>query len=537
MGPAQSTTAPTHQLPWVVGMTIAVVGFPMLLVSSLRTTGVLTSTPILIVIGILVSVAASQLGAMYWASSSRAGDTVFGDLMLWGWLRRRRSDRQIASASALFAPKIAAAKSARQEAVDVKGRQRILQQLATTLEARDPATQGHSRRVARHAAAIAKALGLPDDEVAKIRVGAALHDVGKISTPVSLLNKPGKLTDEEFAVIQQHPVVGAEAVASLGDNELVGIVRHHHERIDGRGYPDGLKGDEIPLGARIVAVADTFDAVTSPRPYRSAKRHRDALLVLDAVAGTQLDADVVRAFRSYYSGLRALTFWAFALNGPRQLLVSLFDQAKLGGVQMTGAATAATVATVVAGGVAVHSATTPSEPARAPEALSSGLLAPSPSKLVSDTIKKAPTAHRVARDSPRAVRHSTVASNGRARGVGRQFDSAGAAAARPTSSPASSNASATAGSTSSTPSTTTTSGRSGSHSASILHKTSSTVRTATATVTHQSAVSAAGQAGGSATAAAHAVVPDIPPAPNVVDVPDQANAVGLETKAPGAIAK
>ena len=113
-------------------------------------------------------------------------------------------------------------------------------------------------------------------------------------------------------------------------------------------------------------------------------------MVLDAVAGTQLDADAVRAFRSYYSGLRALAFWAFALNGPRQLLVSLFDQAKLGGVQVTGAATAATVATVVAGGVAVHSATNASDPARAPEALSSGLLAPSSSKLVSDEGRRAP---------------------------------------------------------------------------------------------------------------------------------------------------
>ena len=269
MGPTQSTAAPTHQLPWVLGMTIAVVGFPMLLVSSLRAADVVSSTPILIAVGILVSIAASQLGAMYWAASSRAGDTVFGDLMLWGWLRRKRSDRQIASASALFAPKVAGAKSARQEAIDVKGRQRILQQLAVTLEARDPATQGHSRRVARHAAAIAKALGLPEDEVAKIRAGAALHDVGKISTPVALLNKPGKLTDEEFAVIQQHPVVGAEAVASLGDDDLVGIVRHHHERIDGRVTPTASRAMRSRSG--LGSLRSPTPSTLSPRPARTGR--------------------------------------------------------------------------------------------------------------------------------------------------------------------------------------------------------------------------------------------------------------------------
>lgn len=533
MGASRSTAAPVHQLPWVLATTLAVVGLPMLLVSALRASDVLTSMPILVGVGMIASIGTSQLGAVCWAASSRAGDTVFGDLMLWGWLRRRRSDRQIASASALFAPR---AKGMQRKSADVRRHQRMLQQLATTLEARDPATQGHSRRVARHAAAIAKRMGLPPDEVAKIRAGAALHDVGKISTPVSLLNKPGKLTDEEFAVIQQHPIVGAEAVASLGDEALVGIVRHHHERIDGRGYPDGLKGDAIPIGARIVAVADTFDAVTSPRPYRSAKRHRDALLVLDAVAGTQLDTDAVGAFRSYYSGLRGLAFWALALNGPRQLLTSLFDQAKLGHLQVTGAATAATVATVVAGGVALHSSNALPDPAKQPQASSSGVLAPASSDLVSVSSGHSSNAtHRSSNEAGsrhRGTPHGAVASrheagageNARGTGGPRSGADGSVTSTRGTDSPAAS--------TTATSPPAATRGNSGkaepvSHVRSAAHAVHSVVHTAVAPVRHSGAVKSVTKTVGSATAAVHAVVPETPPAADAVTVPVQAEAIGL----------
>ena len=132
----------------------------------------------------------------------------------------------------------------------------------------------------RHAYMIARGMGLPPAEIARIRTAAALHDVGKLDTPREVLNKPGRLSDEEFALIQRHPVDGAAMVAELGDDEVTAIVRHHHERLDGGGYPDGLEGSEIPLGARIIAVADTFDALTSTRPYRPGCRHKKALDIL-----------------------------------------------------------------------------------------------------------------------------------------------------------------------------------------------------------------------------------------------------------------
>jgi putative nucleotidyltransferase with HDIG domain len=178
--------------------------------------------------------------------------------------------------------------------------------LTTGLEARIPWAAGHSRRVARYAAGLAKQMDLGREQITRVRWAAALHDIGKLEMPARIVNKPGPLSELEFAMVRRHAAIGARIVSRLGDEELAAIVRHHHERIDGTGYPDGLAGEEIPFGARIVAVADTFDALTSTRPYRPAKCHGEALDLLDAEAGTQLDPDVVGAFHRYCAGRRGL---------------------------------------------------------------------------------------------------------------------------------------------------------------------------------------------------------------------------------------
>lgn len=188
-------------------------------------------------------------------------------------------------------------------------RAELLAGLAAELESRDPWTHGHSRRVARHAALTAERMGLPEHRMRIIRAAAELHDVGKINTPRAVLHKPGRLTDVEVGLIELHPVDGAEIVSTLGDPELTAMVRHHHERLDGTGYPDGLEGDEIPLGARIIAVADTFDAITSTRPYRPAKTHQRALEILEHEAGTRLDPAGVNAFCEYYADRLPLPLW------------------------------------------------------------------------------------------------------------------------------------------------------------------------------------------------------------------------------------
>jgi putative nucleotidyltransferase with HDIG domain len=180
-----------------------------------------------------------------------------------------------------------------------------LDRLTAGLDAHMPGSFGHSRRVARLAASTAKQLGLPGEGVTRVRRAGSLHDVGKVEVPVEIISKPGPLSEDEFEVVRKHAAIGARMVArATGDEELAEMVRHHHERYDGDGYPDGLSGDEIPVGARIIAVADTFDAVTSPRPYRPALDLREALTLLEHEAGSQFDPKVIGAFRGRYSGIR-----------------------------------------------------------------------------------------------------------------------------------------------------------------------------------------------------------------------------------------
>ncbi|HWB68907.1 MAG TPA: HD domain-containing phosphohydrolase, partial [Solirubrobacterales bacterium] len=258
---AQST-ATMRRLPQVLAMTLVVIGVPVLLVTLLVE---LFGTPddvvsILVLTGVAtgLSLCVSYLGAAFWTHRSRAGDVLFADLTLWGWLRRYRGERRLATATLRLGLR---EEPPAEQLIQLNSGERtqLLERLSGILESRHPDMYGHSRRVARHAAAIAEQLDLPPEEVARIRTAAAVHDVGKIYVSASILEKPGKLTTFEFGEIQRHAEFGAQMVAALGDPELTLMVRHHHERYDGSGYPAGLVGEEIPLGARIIAVADTFD--------------------------------------------------------------------------------------------------------------------------------------------------------------------------------------------------------------------------------------------------------------------------------------
>jgi HD-GYP domain-containing protein (c-di-GMP phosphodiesterase class II) len=169
--------------------------------------------------------------------------------------------------------------------------------LSNAVEARDAYTGKHAERVAAYGVELARACGLDVAANPQIEFGFLLHDVGKVAVPDAILFKADRLTDEEYALIAQHPVIGAEIlrdVSFLGEAKLV--VRHHHERWDGAGYPDGLKGDDIPLAARIFAVADTLDALTTDRPYRTATGWTEARAVIRAESGAQFDPAVVDAY-------------------------------------------------------------------------------------------------------------------------------------------------------------------------------------------------------------------------------------------------
>jgi len=169
--------------------------------------------------------------------------------------------------------------------------------LAYALEAKDIYTSGHSQRVTKISVAIAGELGMPQDSVDKIRLAGLVHDIGKIGIRESVLNKPAPLTDEEFRHIRSHCQAGEHILTPIvEDREILRAVRHHHERYDGMGYPDGLKGEQIPLGAKILSVADAFDAMTSERPYRSAMSAQDACAEIERCKGTQFAPRVADAF-------------------------------------------------------------------------------------------------------------------------------------------------------------------------------------------------------------------------------------------------
>ena len=169
--------------------------------------------------------------------------------------------------------------------------------LAVAIEAKDHYTRGHSDRVTRYAVDIAQEMHLSKKEVEVIQHAGILHDLGKLGIDDAILRKPGKLTDEEYDLIKKHPEIGEYMLGPLKFlKDEKPIVRHHHERYDGRGYPDGLKGEAIPLGARIMAVADTFDAMTSERPYRPIYPINSVVQEIQENSGTQFDPKVVEAF-------------------------------------------------------------------------------------------------------------------------------------------------------------------------------------------------------------------------------------------------
>ncbi|MFN7021627.1 MAG: HD-GYP domain-containing protein [Phycisphaerales bacterium] len=182
----------------------------------------------------------------------------------------------------------------------------LLQTLVRTIELKDHSTAAHTWRVVLYTRAMAERFGLDRGRIESLTAGAALHDIGKLEIPDEILRKPGRLTPEEFEVIKTHPVRGHERLVSMGETDpiVLGLVRHHHERTDGTGYPDGLGGAEIPLSARYFAVIDTFDALTSLRPYRAeAGPHAAPAAVeeLRAGIGTRYDAECVEAFIDLYA--------------------------------------------------------------------------------------------------------------------------------------------------------------------------------------------------------------------------------------------
>ncbi|PIU83180.1 MAG: hypothetical protein COS68_05385 [Elusimicrobia bacterium CG06_land_8_20_14_3_00_38_11] len=176
----------------------------------------------------------------------------------------------------------------------------VLSALAEAIEAKDHSTRGHSERMVKFVSYVAKNMGMTKQELKDLEMAATLHDVGKIGIDKSVFLKPGKLTPEEYEIIKKHSTIGANIISRVSFLKgAAEYVKHHHERWDGNGYPDKLKGNDIPLGSRILAVVDSFDAMMSERPYKKAMTLSEAFVELKKNSGAQFDAKVVEEFLKY----------------------------------------------------------------------------------------------------------------------------------------------------------------------------------------------------------------------------------------------
>lgn len=176
---------------------------------------------------------------------------------------------------------------------------KTIKSIAYALDAKDEYTHGHSMRVTLYSLALAKSLNLPDGLLEEIETTGLLHDIGKIAIPEKILLKPGKLTEEEYEIIKKHPELGENLVGGIGKLKLISNwLKYHHERYDGKGYPEGLVGDAIPISSRIIAIADTYDAMTSSRSYRPALSHYEAIEEIKRCSGTQFDPELAKLFIS-----------------------------------------------------------------------------------------------------------------------------------------------------------------------------------------------------------------------------------------------
>lgn len=394
-----TTPRATRYLPQAVVATTAVVILPIAVVWWLRDADAISSAWLCVVLAIALSLAASIAGSAYWKRRRRSSALLFGELLAWGWVRRWRAERRLArGVEVLGVDRLGGGPDG--HGISAQRRATLLEQVAVAIEAQDPYTDGHSRRVAVHSVMVARRMGLSSTEQETIRAAAAVHDLGKLQTPTELLNKPGKLTDAEFEITKRHAADGAEMVAALGDAELAAIVRHHHERFDGAGYPSGLVGDQVPLGARIVAVADTFDALTSRRPYRQAATHKQAIEVLEGESGHQLDPAPVQAFLDCYSGRRALVFWSVLVASPQAALAWVRARQPATPTASPSAMVAAAVASTAvfaAGFGATVSATPASDQlARAPQP---------PAQIVAAAVRHPSGARRASRHSSAGTSH------------------------------------------------------------------------------------------------------------------------------------
>lgn len=310
-----------------------------------------------VVASVVLTAGAAIGGAALWAGQPESASLSFGDLMLWNWVRHHSAERTLIEAMRVLGYDRAGHRVGPSSA-EPKEQLRAMSAMATALDAQSSYTLGHSRRVEAHARKVAAALELPPRSVEELALAAALHDLGNIAVPETILRKAGELSGPERSEIERHVLLGAQIVGLTGSDAVAAGIRHHHERWEGTGYPDAIAGAQIPLYARMVAIAEAYDAMTSARPYRHGFGTRDAIGILRAEAGGQFDPELVEVFVSTLRRpIPIVERFPFVAAMQRQLRELWLVFRRIGAVALS--ATASTIAIALILGSTVLSPGTP----------------------------------------------------------------------------------------------------------------------------------------------------------------------------------
>ena len=298
-------------------------------------------------IALIATAGAFVLGSKVWENQPEAHGFAFADLMVWHWVRREWAEEKLVRNARLLGYDRQGRFVGK---VEISSERQLFaaREIGAALDAKSSYTLNHSKRVEKHARDVAAAIGLSEVETEQLATAAALHDIGNIRIPEHVIRKAGELTIEERSTIEGHVLLGAIMAFEAGGEEVVQGLRHHHERWDGKGYPNGLKGEEIPLFARIIGVAEAYDAMTSTRPYRQSLTQDQAVAVLREEGGTQFDPRVVDTFASTLPEplqiIERFPMLAWAQRQIRELSI-LFR--RVGGTAVSAAASTIAIALIL----------------------------------------------------------------------------------------------------------------------------------------------------------------------------------------------
>jgi HD-GYP domain-containing protein (c-di-GMP phosphodiesterase class II) len=331
-------------LLYVLAATLGLIGVPVLAAATL-TLALRPRPGLAIVLGVSlgIALAVSVVGQAMWSRRPESARFALGDLMVWNALRRHTATRRVEQQTHMLGFDLEG-RYAGHDRVPLDQQLAIAREISHALEMKSAYSRNHSRRVERHVRRMAAVMGMAHDDTEQLAVAAELHDIGNIQIPEHLLSKPGILTQIEREAIEGHVALGAAMAFTAGSTEVVEGIRHHHERWDGSGYPNGLVGEEIPLFARMIAIAEVYDAMTSPRPYRRSFSREQALQLIKDQAGVHFDPDLVDVFVDSVREQNAAAF-APLIAFPLQLTRDFFASVRRMGN--------GSVAAVVGGGTAL----------------------------------------------------------------------------------------------------------------------------------------------------------------------------------------